>query len=328
MKAQGESAGAAHAAGTGAMLLKELFSPVFAELGAQASLAGPDLETVGSRLMPLAKLLRHPELATIMLESPGWAGSATTGRELQSRTYLGRLFSSTVCPQNGYDVGKKYFAAVTRPVLNRDIDSQMQFLRQVITGYHSSLHTVVRRLLGPKRSRGAVLDWLAEAVQLNTARTQLRHWDFERGQKAPEDPNLANDGFMVNLGLVLVKLCEPFSSEPVPNFEKISTSYFSREPQVSIDSPVMCEPNNATNAQPAGSGGTGPATGPLNFTTDCFYLTLAGLHVGILPVITHYLQVSSTCSIRPPSSSCIVQTVYGHDLGSACRWYVLERSSA
>ena len=224
--------------------------------------------------------------------------------------------SYTAGPEASKSPGMDHFSAVTTMRYNpADVKATQAQLRQGLNAYHRSLHDIVLRLLQCKAARESVMEWLAQAILLSTTRTQDRHFDSQRGIRAPEDPTLSTDGFMVNLGVVMVQLCKAYTSASPLKFDKIEDSYLLREaahttdpnvlpPRVLIESPPLVDPKLVEGGGGGGGGGRrSPRTVAAeaakqaasflpkpNFTTESLFMTLACLHVGLIPTVRLYLQ--------------------------------------
>ena len=279
-------------------LRAEVFAPVAGSLHADAARSPAALSGFIASLGPLVQLAAHKELAKVVLQSRIWLPPpGASARALQTRSFLGPFFSCTVCPQEGEDPGATHFPNVAQPYLTADTTSTMTYLRKSINSYHTSLHTLIMHLLKIKAMRGRVLDWFALAINLNVTRTQDRHFNGERRERAPEDPTLGTDGFAVNLSAVMLKMCEPitrFTHHQPLNFDKLDGAYLLRGgggnggaggdgPRVQIDSPPLVDPKAVASASPR------KAQEP-NFVTDCFYMTLACLHIGLAPTVRLYIK--------------------------------------
>eukprot|EP00039_Didymoeca_costata_P029597 m.25391 g.25391 ORF g.25391 m.25391 type:complete len:976 (-) comp7702_c0_seq1:57-2984(-) len=268
---------------------KKLITEVFGKL---LVLLHQDLTKEMSRLRPaihvtpVVRLLGFPDIARMVLDLNSFLPSFQNGRQVTNLSFLGPIFSWTVCPQANMNPGQQYFPSVKLPMVSPDLSSSITFLRSTINSFHAQLHGIVKCLLRVKENRSKVLDFLEQAIVLNKNRTQDRHFIAERGTRAPEDMTLAPDGFMVNLGAVMIKLCEPFSLVAEPKFENIDAYYLlgrtdGNRARAIIEGPTLV-PITDDMTSPT------PKT-PSNFTTECFFMTLACLNVGLIPTVKLYI---------------------------------------
>jgi ubiquitin conjugation factor E4 B len=287
-----------NAAAVSAEWRREIFAPVLQMLQNQAS---ADTKRFDSNVMHIPMLYRfvaQPGLVELVTQDPRWAlnpktnGRDSNGRDLQNKTLLGLYMSWSVCPQSDRDPGADHFEAWKGVGTVAPVEAM---LRTGLSNYHRSLHDSVLRLLQCKSSREQVMVWLAQAISLNTQRTQDRHWNGAMGIRAPEDPTLSTDGFMVNLSVVMVKLCTVYTAASPLLFDKIEDNYMSREaahaadasiqpPRVKIDSEPLVLPELVAH------GAAPTLSAKPNFTTESLFMTLACLHVGLIPTVRLYVQ--------------------------------------
>ena len=279
-------------------LRRDLFSPVVGQLYREASGDPFRLGSFTLHLGPLVQLASNKDLAHVILQSRNWLPVCNTARELQTRSFLGPFFSYSVCPQQGQKPGSEHFGNVEQPHLTPDVNATMVYIRKSINSYHLSLHSLIMDLLTIKAMRTRVVDWFAQAIDLNKQRTQDRHFNAALGARAPDDPSLCTDGFAVNLSSVMIKMCEPishFTADQPPKFDKLDSAYLLRRgnahdssvagPRVRIDGPPLVDASLVTAAADGNK-----LTKDPNFATECFYLTLSCLHIALVPTVRLYYR--------------------------------------
>lgn len=75
-----------------------------------------------------------------------------------------------------------------------------------------SMHKVFHTLLKVSREvRHLTLSWIGDCLHANASRGKL--WNSHNNTGLP-DVTSVSDGFMLNLGNVLLRLCQPFCSKP------------------------------------------------------------------------------------------------------------------
>ncbi|CAN3476366.1 E4 ubiquitin-protein ligase Ufd2p [Diutina catenulata] len=142
------------------------------------------------------------------------------------------------------------------------------------------LYKVVDCLVrGGGDTRGAVLQWMAQVVNLSHLR-RGSHADFAK---------LPSDGIMTNVSMILIKLAGPFLDYPVySKLDKIHADYLD-----SGESLVDVAEESRVNASLDDARGWSPMDRDANFISHCFYLSLAYLHYGLGGVYNHYARNKS-----------------------------------
>lgn len=118
---------------------------------------------------------------------------------------------------------------------------------------------------GPE-TRSRTLDWFAYIMNTNHKRRAMR-----------VDPReVASDGFMMNVTIVLDRFCEPFMDNDFGKIDKIDVRYFKRQPRVDITDETKINADQAA----AGEFYSHKEPGESNFISEAFFLTLAAHHYG------------------------------------------------
>lgn len=91
------------------------------------------------------------------------------------------------------------------------------------------------------------------------------------------DPKeVASDGFMMNITVILDHLCEPFMDSTFSKVDRIDVGYFRRNPRVDIKEETKLNADQAESDEFYSQ----KVDGTTNFITDIFFLTLAAHHYG------------------------------------------------
>lgn len=137
------------------------------------------------------------------------------------------------------------------------------------------LFSIINKLIrGSAQTREAILVWFADLVNISHLRR-----GFSSGQK-----QLAGDGIMYNISVILIRLSLPFLDYPIySKLDKIDMDYFVKSSIIDIkeESRVNATIEEATKEYPE-------QQGEVNFISHCFYLTLTYLHFGMGGIFTRY----------------------------------------
>ena len=131
-------------------------------------------------------------------------------------TYIGRYLSFSCLANETRDYKEHYFKNCyrnTQSGLQRLLDSASDRFNEL----HKSIVDILHKLLKNKDCKEHVLRFLRLSISLNLDK-----------QKMFTQTPVASDGFMLNLGAVLLLLCRPFTSkfnDCHVNFAKINCFY-------------------------------------------------------------------------------------------------------
>ncbi|RHY34109.1 hypothetical protein DYB32_001130 [Aphanomyces invadans] len=254
----------------GGPILQKLVSEVF--LGSQSILAvetwAPGIQTIGS-------LVRIKGFATVFTNMPGFLLTPPlNGRRLQDATALGILLRfSSDAPDPAI---KDMFANITKRS-RVDVNESVDRLRSNISLVQNLVTDIFRSLLrGGATSKDRTLQWLEQALVVNV-------------EAAKENPNLAlvsTAGMLINLNVVLLRLCGPFFP-PSTKHSLIDATFWNIWPN-----PLFPEDATKLVALAAQSSQTTSATFPsFNFITQCFFLTARAVHLGPVSTIGKYMRL-------------------------------------
>ncbi|KAF2642401.1 hypothetical protein P280DRAFT_467762 [Massarina eburnea CBS 473.64] len=214
-------------------------------------------------MLAVRNFVRYPPLLKAMAQSPLFLPSGLEARRIESHTFLGPFF--TISPLQG-EVALNYFSSPT----TRDkgyIANSQNSLRLTLQTHQDELFDIANCFIKLKESREKILDWFALSLNANHKRRAMR-----------VDPKtVSSDAFMVNITVILDRLCEPFMDATFSKIDRIDINYLRRSPRVSIkdetkinaDQQVSDDYYNTTE------------DGTNNFITEVFFLTVAAHHYGI-----------------------------------------------
>ncbi|XP_076245661.1 ubiquitination factor E4A [Calliopsis andreniformis] len=157
-----------------------------------------------------------------------------------------------------------------------------------------SLHKVFHLLLKCSSDvRHLTLEWIGNCLHLNASRGKI--WNTQNDVSFIR-ASCVSDGFMLNLGNVLLHLCQPFCSE---NSEakalRIDPTYCAAEVNENEDSNHVIHlkgMSSETCLIPTSDNDVRPVAKSFGFTTECFFLTHRALDLGYRVVLDKLLRTS------------------------------------
>jgi ubiquitin conjugation factor E4 B len=173
---------------------------------------------------------RDPAIGEAMVQTPAWFGSAVpaTGVSIETQSLLGALLRQSpfpVGPPQSYapgtnPVGDALFPD-PRDVTHDDLVFAQSTVRSAVTQITSTALSVIKMLL-QTTAKDATLDWIAKVTDVNVQRTQLGYQTL----LSTATNTASNDGFLTNLAVVMLGLCEPFMDPSSKRVALIDASYF------------------------------------------------------------------------------------------------------
>ncbi|KAF2117809.1 ubiquitin elongating factor core-domain-containing protein, partial [Lophiotrema nucula] len=210
----------------------------------------------------LRNFVRYQPLLVAMAQSPLFMPEGLEAQHVETRTLLGPFFR--LSPMQG-EVALNYFSSAA----NRDkgvIANSQNALRMTLRTHQDELFDITNCFIKTKDSREKILDWFALTVNANHKRRAMR-----------VDPKqVSSDGFMLNVTVILDRLCDPFMDATFSKVDRIDINYLRRSPRVSIEdeTKINADDNIAKDFYSANADGTN------NFITEVFFLTVAAHHYG------------------------------------------------
>lgn len=182
---------------------------------------------------------------------------------IEKNTLLGPFFR--ISPLQT-EVTKTYFAG-PRTLDRGAIKNAQNALQITINAHQLDLKDIVNAFVRASTdARNKLLDWFAYIMNTNHKRRAI--------QVDPRE--VASDGFMINVTVVLDYLCEPFMDTTFSKIDRIDVGYFRRSPRVDIKEETKL---NADQAQ-SDKFYSQELDGTSNFISEVFFLTLAAHHYG------------------------------------------------
>lgn len=214
-------------------------------------------------ILAMRNFVRYPALLAALSQSTLFLPSEVQPQHIETRTLLGPFFR--LSPMQG-EVALNYFSSPT----TRDkgyIANSQKALRMTLQTHQDELFDIANCFIkSSKESRERMLDWLALTVNTNHKRRALQ----------VDGKTVSSDGFMVNITVILDRLCEPFMDATFSKIDRIDIGYLRRSPRVSI-----ADETKINADQHASDDFYNVEVGDVNnFITEIFFLTVAAHHYG------------------------------------------------
>ena len=205
---------------------------------------------------------KFPPLLHALSEDPRFQ-MAQSAPNVEKNTILGPFFR--ISPLQT-EVTRAYFTG-PRTLDRGRIKNAQNALQITLAAHQADLRSIVNAFVRVStETRNKILDWFAYAMNVNHKRRAL--------QVDPRE--VASDGFMMNVTVVLDCLCEPFMDSTFSKVDRIDVDYFRRNPRIDIKEETKL---NADQLQ-ADAFYENKVDGTSNFITEVFFLTLAAHHYG------------------------------------------------
>ncbi|CAG9786753.1 unnamed protein product [Diatraea saccharalis] len=206
----------------------------------------------------------------------------TNGRLYQD-SILGALLSLSVLPRTATSL-HEFFDNPMDQAATSMIESSIWNASSHLT---NNMHKIFLTLLkaGPQM-RNRLLTWIGKCLKTNVARGKL--WNVQAGEVSAATLSCVSDGFMLNLGAVLLHLCQPFctTSNDIKAL-KIDPTYGAVLPEECGAKSVHLDClHSETCLLPAVEGDDGqtlkrPTANMYNFVTECFFMTQKCIDLGV-----------------------------------------------
>ena len=198
------------------MLLENVFHPILDNIKTQIKSSTLILFSMNT-IIPLQYFMSSPDLARVFILH-SFPKSRGSGRVYED-TVLGSILEKSCLP--GQDSGPwEYFSQPSGQPVSVHSATEGR-LWSGLESVHTAGQTVIKQLLKVHEDvKHFVLLWLANCLADNQGRGKL--WTNQMGSVLAG--GLAGDGFMLNLGSVLLRLCGPMT-ENAARMEKIEPSY-------------------------------------------------------------------------------------------------------
>lgn len=239
----------------------EIFVKAMVEISTQLSKLTMN-DGYKSHVNALKLYSKFPPLLDALANHPTFM-MAQSAPGIEKNTLLGPFFR--ISPLQT-EVTKTYFAG-PRTLDRGAIKNAQSALQLTLTAHQFDLRDIVNAFIRASLgTRHKLLDWFAYIMNSNHKRRAMQ-----------VDPKqVASDGFMVNVTVVLDHLCEPFMDTTFSKVDRIDVGYFRRNPRIDIKEETKL---NADQSQ-SDEFYSQKLDGESNFISEVFFLTLAAHHYG------------------------------------------------
>ncbi|XP_049873401.1 ubiquitin conjugation factor E4 A [Pectinophora gossypiella] len=260
--------------------LKEVMLPVLKRIHTDVNKS--NIINLPIYVLPSIQLFaNNPNLAPILMES--CEPKIETNGRLYQDSVIGALLSLSVLPRTAISL-HEFFDNPMDQAATSMMESSVWNASSHLT---NNMHKIFLSLLkGGPQMRNRLLTWIGKCLKTNVARGKL--WNVQAGEISPATLTCVSDGFMLNLGAVLLQLCQPFcTTADDPKSLKIDPTYGAVTPEECAAKSVHLDClHNETCLLPLREGEDGqsvkrPTAETYNFVTECFFMTQKCIDLGV-----------------------------------------------
>ncbi|CAK1551101.1 unnamed protein product [Leptosia nina] len=222
-----------------------------------------------------------PYLAPILMEACE-PKNKTLGRHYQD-SIIGALLGLSVLPRTSTAPHEFFDNPTDQSAISMVETSVWNASSHLINNLHKIFLTLLK---GGPQIKDRLLTWIGLCLKSNAARGKL--WSVQAGDISAASLQCVSDGFMLNLGAVLLQLCQPFcKTANDPKSLKIDPTYGAVPPEECAAKSVHLDClHNETCLLPARETEDGqtvkrPTAETYNFVTECFYMTQKCIDLGV-----------------------------------------------
>ncbi len=214
-------------------------------------------------MLILRVFIRFPALVSALGQSETFLPAEIEAQDIETKTFLGPFFR--LSPMQS-EVAMNYFSgsAGTDQGL---ITNAQRAVRMTLQTHQEELLDITNAFIKNKETREKMLDWFALTVNKNHKRRAMQ----------VDGKTVSSDGFMVNVTVILDRLCEPFMDATFSKIDRIDIDYLRRSPRVNIKDETKINADEKTSDEFYST----KASGVNNFISEVFFLTVAAHHYGI-----------------------------------------------
>jgi ubiquitin conjugation factor E4 B len=214
-------------------------------------------------MLILRIFVRFPPLVAALAQSETFLPANIEAQHIETHSFLGPFFR--LSPMQA-EVAMNYFSG-SSAVDKGLIANAQRAVRMTLQTHQEELLDITNTFIKNKESREKMLDWLALTVNKNHKRRAM-----QVDRKA-----VSSDGFMVNVTVILDRLCEPFMDATFSKIDRIDIDYLRRSPRVDIQDETKINADQKTSDDFYST----KASGTNNFISEIFFLTVAAHHYGL-----------------------------------------------
>ena len=214
-------------------------------------------------MLILRVFVRFPPLVAALAQSETFLPANIEAQHIETHSFLGPFFR--LSPMQA-EVAMNYFAG-SSAVDKGLIANAQRAVRMTLQTHQEELLDITNTFIKNKESREKMLDWLALTVNKNHMRRAMQ----------VDKKKVSSDGFMVNVTVILDRLCEPFMDATFAKIDRIDIDYLRRSPRVDIQDETKINADQKTSDEFYST----KASGTNNFISEVFFLTVAAHHYGL-----------------------------------------------
>ncbi|XP_068207310.1 ubiquitin conjugation factor E4 A [Palaemon carinicauda] len=236
-----------------------------------------------------------PLLAPLLTKLPQEFSQDRTGRGYH-HTPLGSLLAISCLPKN-FGQSNEFFEKPSSKLnqAHKDTENSIWQAQSKING---RIYKIFYALLKVSpESKHKLLTWIEKCLEDNSGRAGL--WHVQTGRML-QDITFVSDGFMVNLGAVMLQLAQPFTQDiKSAKILKVDPTYCIA-PRVGNDNGVpgayTGDLGKQTSLVPSSDDSPVVHSNQFSFISSCFFLTHRALHLGIQVVQQKLYRLSQDLS--------------------------------
>ena len=214
-------------------------------------------------MLILRVFVRFPPLVAALAQSETFLPANIEAQHIETHSFLGPFFR--LSPMQA-EVAMNYFAG-SSAVDKGLIANAQRAVRMTLQTHQEELLDITNTFIKNKESREKMLDWLALTVNKNHMRRAMQ----------VDKKKVSSDGFMVNVTVILDRLCEPFMDATFAKIDRIDIDYLRRSTRVDIQDETKINADQKTSDEFYST----KASGTNNFISEVFFLTVAAHHYGL-----------------------------------------------
>lgn len=209
-----------------------------------------------------------------------------SGPALEKHTILGQVFKLGL-PLENQHVSQPFQNAATKTL--KHINTTTESMRRQLKLYQDATHAFTRALVGAgSTAKDQVILWIIDALLVNTSATAMR----------PDKSKVSSMQTLLNICLAMLKLCQPFVSDPKKS--KLIDSGFVNAPEehhgVFVSSgddavPRLSESDSSNDELNPSLSVTKKYNPKNTFIPQLFFFTARILHLGLIPTTAQHTSL-------------------------------------
>ncbi|GAM16890.1 hypothetical protein SAMD00019534_000650 [Acytostelium subglobosum LB1] len=247
---------------------RQIFEPLFTQISTKMV----QLSLIGN-FMPYFKafstLIQFKQIADIFITSQYWNPPQNNGAQMENATLLGAFFAPSAISKDNV-ILMHYFKNASE-MNQTNIRDAFTSIQALLKTYHAGVHQLVRSLLkSSPEAKEAFLVWICSAIDKNFGRTKLN----------VDAATTASDGFALNLCAVMILLCEAFVDVTFSKVSSVDTNFLLDSPRHNLTEYTRLMATS-DEVQEWKEKKLLIPTLPANFITECFFVALRCIHIGL-----------------------------------------------